>query len=205
MIKLFVTAICLVMLCNSCRTTKSDQPKLIFDETFNQSSSFCIAKNYIGIVDTSFNQGGEIASITKYNFLFNKNIISKIDSNIDSILLSDKQNIIITNLAQYSFIGTNTLPQILQAKKDTTQEVHNVKETEKFIFYVSRSNIGECFLNVYNKEKEKSSKISVGNYLDYYPEIFLHDFNKDGIPEVFLFIKFYMQNHYLIDVKSYKL
>jgi hypothetical protein len=33
----------------------------------------------------------------------------------------------------------------------------------------------------------------------------LHDFNNDGVPEIFLFIKFYLQNHYLIEVKGYKL
>lgn len=193
-----------VLTCLSCRTLKNNFDKVIFSDIFHKKSSLLIFKNHIQFVDSSDNESGEIVDVTKSNFVLKKDTIIEIDGNLER-QLNDAQSTPVISLWDYKNIGDiNLLSDTEKEMIDSTKEIHDIQKTRQLIIYTQRDNNGNCFLFIKKKEDKMIMKINLGNYLDYFPEIFLHDLDGDGFDEIFVFAKFYMQNHYLVEVKVYK-
>lgn len=202
MLKLSTIILSWCMFLSGC-TGKKDEIKLILDETFNQSSSLAAYNDHLMIVDTAFGKDGTVERIEKHVYVFrNDTLVEQGLSMAKDTSL--KYDVIVANAGQYEPIS-DTTSKIWSEVKHEIANIYQLRETGLFMFALAKNSTGNCDLHIYDKKKKNYNKVELGNYTDYSPQLVLHDFNDDGIPEILVLANFYLQNHYLVNVRGYEL
>jgi hypothetical protein len=202
--KTFIVISCSILVFFSCGNAETSQAKLIFSETFNQSSSLFLYKNFMTVVDTSINREGDIDTIARYHYQFNKNELVKLDENANTTVINNRPPVpTIQHTAAYH-CQSDSIPGFLR-KKHPGKYMYELKDTEQYAMYVLADSTGLPFLGIYNKKTNGTSEVKINEYENSSPEMFLYDFDHDNIPEILIFTRYYLQNHYLLDINVYKI
>ena len=188
--------------CNEIKT------KVILDTNVNEYTSFVIKDNYVVLNDTNINLAEGVpgdtnnqVDIQAYEFI-NSDFVENDMEDTRSFFKSLTKDDVLINLNGYDYSPDSLPKEIYLQFKDSITDYNRTRRFKNFTAFISNSNV----LHVYNSQNQKHLALMQEFIsIPLIQELFFYDFDKDSIPELFIFFHFYKMNHKLVDIKCYKL
>ncbi|MFN8284806.1 MAG: hypothetical protein U0U67_16400 [Chitinophagales bacterium] len=205
LLKYFPKLLFVLLALASC-TTKIET-KVLLDTGVNEYTSFIIKDDYLILLDTNVLLTQDVIDDTNNQVfpqiykLEKTGFVSK-DFDADSFLQKNKNHDIRFNLNGYDYKPDSLTKEIYSQFKDSLIFYNRTRRFNNFIGFITDANV----LHIYNCKNKKHLALEQ-KYISIplIQELFFYDFDKDSIPELFVFFHFYMMNHNLVDIKCYKL
>lgn len=188
--------------CNEIKT------KVILDTSVNEYTSLIIKDNYVVLNDTNINLAEGFPGDTNnqvfaqsYEFI-NSDFVENDMEDTRSFFKNLTKDDVLINLNGYDYSPDSLPKEIYLQFKDSITDYNRTRSFKNFTAFISNSNV----LHIYNSQNQKHLAV-MQEYISIplIQELFFYDFDKDSIPELFIFFHFYMMNHNLVDIKCYKL
>ncbi|BAV06159.1 hypothetical protein FLA_2175 [Filimonas lacunae] len=171
----------------------------MLEQPFEQSSMIAVNDRYWSVWDTTWTPDGE-ETIGKQVFQIRKDSLVAVDSStvIDTTL---NYKVLAVRTGDYQLVPDTAAASWVALKKKHP-DIYQAKDMGAFVCALA-SSLNECSLQVYRQNGDRIDSVALGSYDFYAPQLLLHDFDKDGVPEILVLANFYVHNHFLNDVRAY--